>query len=69
MLTKSPSLRGITLMPAGTLLSAYAAAVAPPRQKTTFTGGQITATSQLQAALDSAFDQSKIATACASRAV
>jgi len=49
-------------MPAGKLLSAHAYEVAP-RQKTSFTGGEITANAQLQAALDSTFDRSRIATA------
>lgn len=49
-------------MPAGKLLAAYAYEVAP-RQTTTFTGGEITANVQLEAALDSTFDRSKIATA------
>lgn len=49
-------------MPAGKLLAAYAYEVAP-HQKVAFTGGEIAANAQLQAALDSTFDRSKIATA------
>lgn len=49
-------------MPAGKLLTAYAYEVAP-RQKASFTGGEIAANAQLQAALDSTFDRSRIAIA------
>lgn len=49
-------------MAAGQLLSTYAYEVAP-RQESAFSGGAIGVTSQLQAALDSTFDRSKIASA------
>lgn len=46
-------------MPAGTLLSAFAYEVTP-RQAAPFSGGVVSATPELQAALDQAFDRSKI---------
>lgn len=49
-------------MPAGSLVSAYAYEVAP-RQVTPFVGGVVEPTPQLQAALDSTFDRSKILSA------
>lgn len=49
-------------MSSGNLTSVFAYEVAP-RQLVPFAGGQITATSQLQAALDQIFDRSKITTA------
>lgn len=49
-------------MPAGSLLAAYAYEVAP-RQVMPFVGGVIPPTPQLQAALDSTFDRSRILSA------
>lgn len=49
-------------MPAGQLIAAYAYEVSP-RQLTRFAGGAVAPTDPLQAALDSAFDRSKILTA------
>jgi len=49
-------------MPAGTLTSVFAYEVSP-RQATAFEGGRVSATPQLQAALDQVFDRSKVASA------
>ena len=49
-------------MSAGRLIAAYAYEVSP-RQVTSFAGGAVSSTAQLQAALDSTFDRSKILSA------
>lgn len=49
-------------MPAGDIRVAYAYEVAP-RQMTTFAGGMLSTTNRIQAALDAAFDRSKIVAA------